>query len=98
MIYIGENIENVYSYPKTPTHIATACEQFGYRMPYKNYFGGVCLFNEKDFKIINGFSNSFKGWGAEDDNLFSRIINNNIEIKRIYNCKYQSLHHEKSIN
>jgi len=98
MMYIGKNIENIYSYPKTPTHIATACEQYDYKMPYKDYFGGICLFNEKDFKTINGFSNSFKGWGAEDDNLLFRIKNKNIPINRIYDCKYNSLHHHRIIN
>jgi beta-1,4-galactosyltransferase 3 len=98
MLYIGENIEKKYSYPEYPTHIATACEQFGYKMPYKKYFGGVCLFNETDFKKINGFSNSFKGWGAEDDNLHLRITNNNIKINRIHDCKYKSLHHDRIIN
>jgi predicted glycosyltransferase involved in capsule biosynthesis len=98
MLYIGDDVNNIYSYPKNPTHIATACEQFDYKMPYKNYFGGVCLFNEQDFLKINGFSNSFIGWGAEDDNLLFRIKNANITINRINDCKYKSLSHDRDIN
>ena len=98
MLYIGDKAKEAYLYPEKPTHIATACEQFGYKMPYRNYFGGVCLFNENDYKKINGFSNSFNGWGAEDDNLLLRIYNNNLEIDRRYECKYQSLSHERIIN
>lgn len=98
MLYIGDNIKNVYIHPEKPTHIATACEQYNYKMPYNNYFGGVCLFNEKDYIKINGFSNSFNGWGAEDDNLLWRIKKNNIKINRILNCKYQSLSHDRNID
>lgn len=98
MLYIGENIDKAYSYPKNPTHIATACEQFSYKMPYKDYFGGVCLFNQNDFLKINGFSNSFNGWGAEDDNLSFRIKNIGMQINRILNCKYHSLSHERNID
>jgi predicted glycosyltransferase involved in capsule biosynthesis len=98
MLYIGENIKNVYSYPETPTHIATACEQFDYKMPYNKYFGGVCLFNESDFKKINGFSNKFKGWGGEDDNLLRRIKLHKLTPKNILDCKYKSLYHERIID
>jgi beta-1,4-galactosyltransferase 1 len=98
MLYIGDKIEKIYSYPEKPTHTATACEQYDYKMPYSNYFGGVCLFNEKDFLKINGFSNSFNGWGAEDDNLLFRIKKNKMDINRILNCKYKSLSHERNID
>lgn len=98
MLYIGDKIEKIYSYPEKPTHTATACEQYNYKMPYNQYFGGVCLFNEKDFLNINGFSNSFNGWGAEDDNLLFRIKKNKIDINRILNSKYKSLSHERNID
>ena len=34
------------------------------------------------FVTIGGFSNSFWGWGGEDDDLYCRVIRNNISIVR----------------
>jgi hypothetical protein len=61
-----------YSYPETPTHLATRVEQFDYGMPYPEYLGGVTLFNRGDFEKINGYSNGYWGWGLEDDDLRRR--------------------------
>lgn len=63
-----------YSYPQSPTHLATHVEQFDYDMPYPHYFGGVTLFNLHDFSLINGYNNRYFGWGAEDDDLRLRCI------------------------
>lgn len=38
------------------------------------YFGGVVAFNQEDFEKINGFPNTFWGWGGEDDEMYSRIV------------------------
>ncbi len=65
---------NVYDYPKNPTHIATRCEQFGYTMPYADYFGGVTLFNREQFIEVNGFSNEFWSWGGEDDEMRINVL------------------------
>lgn len=40
----------------------------------RRYFGGVVAFNQADFEAINGFPNTFWGWGGEDDEMYSRII------------------------
>ncbi len=58
-----------YAFPETPIHLATAVEQFNFDMPYPTYFGGVTLFNIKDFEAVNGYANEYWGWGAEDDDL-----------------------------
>ncbi|MCX5793008.1 MAG: galactosyltransferase-related protein [Elusimicrobia bacterium] len=61
-----------YSYPVAPTHLSAYCSQFGYQ--YDPYcFGGVLLVNKKDFRSVNGFSNQYWGWGAEDDDLRKRF-------------------------
>lgn len=86
-----------YSYPKRPTHIATMCSQFGNKMPYKEYFGGVTLFSRKDFDAINGFSNEYWGWGAEDDDLRERCSIKKIEIDR-RKCVFKSLDHDRNVD
>lgn len=61
-----------YAYPVMPTHLATHCSQYEYQFsPF--YFGGVLLVNKGDFCQVNGFSNQYWGWGAEDDDLRKRF-------------------------
>ena len=40
---------------------------------YSTLFGGIEAFSTDHFKLINGFSNQFFGWGGEDDNLYDRL-------------------------
>lgn len=37
------------------------------RLPYRGIFGGVSVMTTKQMEAVNGFSNQFFGWGAEDD-------------------------------
>lgn len=46
-----------------------------------NYFGGVTLFPVKAFEKINGYSNMYRGWGFEDDDLFRRCLERGIYVK-----------------
>lgn len=65
-----------YSYPNVPTHLAATISQFQKDdgLPYPTYFGGVVLIKKRDFITINGYSNNYEGWGAEDDDLLFRIL------------------------
>lgn len=65
---------SVYGYPENPTHIATKCQQFDYKMPYPDYFGGVTIFSREQFIDVNGFSNEFWSWGAEDDEMRINVL------------------------
>lgn len=84
-----------YSAPKCPTHIATRCSQFRYKMPFPDYFGGVTLFTRDDFYKVNGFSNRFWSWGAEDCELRETVKAAGLKIER-RQCVFQSLHHAPS--
>lgn len=39
------------------------------RLRYKGYFGGVTALTKDQFFRVNGFSNTYWGWGGEDDDL-----------------------------
>ena len=64
-----------YSYSDKPLQMANnfipAADGFT-RTIQRNYFGGATLFNVEDFEKINGYSNKYKGWGFEDDDLLLR--------------------------
>lgn len=44
------------------------------------YFGGVTLFPVSVFKEINGYSNEYRGWGFEDDDLLRRCLEKGIPL------------------
>lgn len=56
-------------FPKTPIHIARVWDRYSGN---KKYFGGVVSFSSSDYKRINGFPNTFWGWGGEDDEMQKR--------------------------
>lgn len=60
-----------YSIPQNPTHMSMYCSQFEYKR--KNMFGGVVIFTKEQFQRVNGFSNLYQGWGAEDNDMYLRV-------------------------
>lgn len=88
---IGENFD--YTYIEIPTHLSAMDKKVKYRESYETYFGGVTLFPCKDFLYINGFSNNYWGWGAEDDDLKLRCDIMCIPTQR-KKCKYYTLPHK----
>lgn len=79
-----------YSYTDMPTHLAYACEQFNYKLPYRTYFGGVTLFDKASYEKINGHANWYWGWGAEDDDLYWRVTL--VGFKRRFGRFWSELH------
>lgn len=88
--------ESDYDYCDKPTHLASRAEQFGYRLPYEKYFGGVTMFDRESFIRINGYSNEYWGWGAEDDDVYNRCEAMGILPAR-KDGKYSSLAHDRRI-
>lgn len=89
-------VNSDYSPVDAPTHMATEAEQFGWKLPFEWYFGGVTMFDKESFKKINGFANEYWGWGAEDDDLFVRCSTMGIRTYRKPG-RYRSLDHERII-
>ena len=62
-----DDLADAYAtFPKTPYHIARVWDRYSNN---PKYFGGVVAFSSSDFKRINGYPNTFWGWGGEDDEL-----------------------------
>ena len=84
-----------YSPVSTPTHLAARVEQFAYKLPYPGYFGGVTLFDKPSFIKVNGYSNTYGGWGAEDDDMLFRCVACGLRPTRKHGT-YRSLPHATS--
>ncbi len=73
-----------------------------YRPVGWGFFGAVSAFSVNDFQRINGYSNSFWGWGGEDDLLYHRIVSEKLTATRTFGGEsspvlhYRSLFHEKA--
>ena len=94
------NVE--YGDVKIPTHLSSEVEQFGWKLPmngtYEPYFGGIVAFPFNAFGEINGYSNEYWGWGAEDDDLLHRVKVNNFEWTRRYPGAVRSLKHDRPVD
>jgi hypothetical protein len=86
-----------YSFVDLPTHMASNVEQFGWKLMYEGYFGGVTMFDKKSFEKINGYANDYWGWGAEDDDVLARCQIMEIQAQRKKGV-FRSLPHEREIN
>lgn len=92
------NPNNIYACTKQPRHMSVAIDTFDYELPYCTIVGGAIAMLRHQFRQVNGFSNFYFGWGAEDDDLFNRL-SNYYSICR-FNKKvseYVMLSHEKQI-
>lgn len=79
---IPEDDRVLYSCPWNPRHLSTAIDKFDYKLPYEYLVGGVLAISKKHYNMINGYSNSYWGWGAEDDDLSVRIRVKKLRIQR----------------
>jgi beta-1,4-galactosyltransferase 1 len=52
------------------------------RIYYQFLTGGILSLRPQHFKVANGFSNIFYGWGGEDDNFTMRMFSNGLCIIR----------------
>ncbi|XP_062841573.1 beta-1,4-galactosyltransferase 3 [Trichomycterus rosablanca] len=70
---IPEDDRNTYVCDRNPKHAAIAMDKFGYKLPYKGYFGGVSALSPLHYLKMNGFPNNYWGWGGEDDDIGIRV-------------------------
>lgn len=89
-------IQADYSLCHTPTHLAVEVEQFGWKLPYERYFGGVTIFDRASFMKVNGCANEYWGWGQEDDDLRRRCETHGIFPDR-RTGRFKSLPHPSAL-
>jgi len=63
----SKQLNEAYSkFPTVPHHIARCWDRYSNN---PKYFGGIVSFSSSDYRRINGYPNTFWGWGGEDDEL-----------------------------
>jgi len=79
---IPEDDRNLYSCPQQPRHMSVAIDEMNYRIPYDELVGGVFAIRTEHFFQVNGYSNLYWGWGAEDDDMAYRLQHVGLKISR----------------
>jgi len=80
---LPEDDRNLYTCPIQPRHMSVSVDSFMYRLPYDDIFGGVSAMTVDQFRLVNGFSNLFWGWGGEDDDMANRL-----RLKKLFISRY----------
>ncbi|WAR07172.1 BRE4-like protein [Mya arenaria] len=94
---IPEDDRNMYTCSDKPRHMSPALDKFNYTMLYKGLVGGVLSFRGKHFTKVNGYSNFYWGWGAEDDDMHKRLFAAKLSVERpsITIGRYKMIKHDR---
>ncbi|CAH1272158.1 B4GALT2 [Branchiostoma lanceolatum] len=79
---LPEDDRNLYTCARSPYHLSVAIDKFDYKLPYVALFGGVSALNTSHYRLLNGYSNLYCGWGAEDDDMARRLYKHVLAISR----------------
>ncbi|XP_050049413.1 beta-1,4-N-acetylgalactosaminyltransferase bre-4-like isoform X1 [Dermacentor andersoni] len=63
---------NLYTCPEQPRHMCVTIDGVS-GVFYPTIFGGVSALTKEQFLRVNGYSNMYWGWGAEDDDMSERL-------------------------
>lgn len=67
-----------------PKHMSVIIDSHGVnRLCYPGFFGGVIAIKPYHYKLVNGFSNNFWGWGGEDDDFYNRVVHHGLKATRV---------------
>ncbi|XP_052810591.1 uncharacterized protein LOC128238574 isoform X2 [Mya arenaria] len=94
---IPEDDRNLYTCQHSPRHMSVAIDTFDYKLPYPQLFGGVTALSREHFRLVNGFSNLYFGWGGEDDDMYRRVLLAGLTVTRYTPsvARYKMLVHAK---
>lgn len=65
-----------------PTRLGNRYEQFNWGLPYATFSGCVVSMNRSAWRMVNGMSNDYVGWGGEDDDLYNRLRVNGLLVSK----------------
>ncbi|TNN15466.1 Beta-1,4-galactosyltransferase 1 [Schistosoma japonicum] len=84
---------------KHAMHLSVGVSTWNYMLPYRSLIGGVLKISTDHFILANGYSNSYWGWGGEDDDLEIRLRASNIHYVHINSSigRYLAQPHAKQI-
>ena len=88
---------NIYRCFEGPRHLSVAIDKFDFKLPYNTIFGGVSAFSKQQFLTVNGYPNTYWGWGGEDDDMYKRIVFHGMSINRPDHItgKYKMIKHQR---
>ncbi|CAF1125322.1 unnamed protein product [Didymodactylos carnosus] len=86
---------NMYTCPMNPRHLSVAIDKFQFYLPYSSLVGGVLALRREHYLLVNGYSTNYWGWGGEDDDMYSRIVNKQLKLERppAFIARYKMLKH-----
>uniref|UniRef100_H2ZBS9 Beta-1,4-galactosyltransferase n=1 Tax=Ciona savignyi TaxID=51511 RepID=H2ZBS9_CIOSA len=92
---LAEDDRNLYRCADVPRHLSVGIDKWDYQLPYDALFGGVIAMTKEQFNRVNGYSNEYWGWGAEDDDMYVRILHSCLGLERAqYDvAKYRMAYH-----
>lgn len=82
-----------YSYLAGAAKLSYYVSQFNFVPRPECELGGVMVFDKKSYQDVNGYSNEYWGWGAEDDDLGERCRVRKIPLI-VRRGRYTSLYHK----
>ena len=85
--YVFSDVDMIPNYELVPYYFQTfdsptalAIRGTRYQVFEGGFLGGVCAFTKTDFKKVNGYPNSYYGWGNEENSLLIRMVLNNLSL------------------
>lgn len=84
-----------YSYTPMPTLLSTECSQYNYGYYFDTYFGGVLGISKQHYELLNGFSNSFVGYGGEDCEFRNRCVTKGLHPQKRLGNRFECFAHPK---
>jgi xylosylprotein 4-beta-galactosyltransferase len=76
------NFDLPYEYPEVGTVTHVAAPGLHPKYDYPSFIGGILIVTNEVFRLVNGMSNIYWGWGLEDDEFYVRLKQSKIQVKR----------------
>ncbi|XP_013406056.1 uncharacterized protein LOC106170630 isoform X2 [Lingula anatina] len=73
---LPENEWNFYNCAEKVKHMSANVDKFKEGLLYPTIIGGVTMLTKSQYRQVNGFPNTYFGWGGEDDDLYIRVDKN----------------------